>query len=205
MAKGYFRWGYETSSITYNSWRSMRNRCLYNNENAKHYKHKGITICKEWVDNFDKFIEDMGERPIGTTLDRIDSNGNYEPSNCRWASHKEQQNNKYNLTSIEYEGAVHTIGEWATILDLTSTELSKAYKRYSAYNATSFEELFHQGSLLTKRVEERDNLCLVCSRTESIKWRKNGMLCNTCYHKGLRWSKKENKNIEEFYEWNELF
>lgn len=201
MAKGCFKWQTYTTSPTYNSWRSMRNRCLYDNENSKHYKQKGIVICTEWIDNFDQFVQDMGERPEGTTLDRIDSNGDYEPSNCRWASHREQQNNKHFLTAIEYEGVTHTIGEWAYILDLDDTQLNKAYKRYSSYNATTFEELFYEGSLLSKRVAERKNKCKICDREDSVKWRKFGELCNTCYHRALRWAKKTESDIETFSEW----
>lgn len=204
MAKGYFKWENRTDTITYNSWRSMRNRCLYDNENACNYKDKGIKICPEWVDNFDQFVKDMGERPENTTLDRIDSNGGYEPSNCRWADWRIQQNNKYSLTSIEYQGEVHTIGEWSYILDLDATQITRSYKRHSSYGATTYEELFYEGSLLSKRVAERENKCKVCNRIESIKWRKNGELCNTCYHRALRWSKKQNKNIETFHEWENI-
>ena len=201
MAKGYFKWESRTDTITYNSWRSMRNRCLYNNESSKNYKQKGITICDEWVEDYDQFVKDMGERPPNTTLDRIDPKGDYTPSNCRWVDWRVQQNNKYGLTSIEKDGETHTIGEWAYILDLTDTEISKVYKRHSNYNATTFEELFYEGCLLSKRIAERENKCKVCNRSDSVKWRKYGELCNTCYHRALRWSKKNNTDIEEFEEW----
>lgn len=204
MAKGQFKWGNSTTSITYNSWRAMRNRCLYDSENSKNYKQKGISICDEWIDNFNKFVEDMGERPEGTTLDRIDATKGYYKDNCRWVNWREQQNNKSGLTKIEHNGEIHTIGEWAYILDYDQTQLSRAYKRHSAHNAATFEEIFYDGSLLTKRVNERENLCKVCGRTESVKWRKYGELCNTCYHRALRWSKKHNQNIEEFPEWKSL-
>lgn len=112
----------------------------------------------------------MGERPIGTTLDRKDPTKGYKPSNCRWATHREQQNNKLHLTKICKDGEVHTIGEWVYLLDLTTTERNKIYKRYSAYRCVEFEDLFYEGSLLTKRVNERENHCLVCGREDSIKW-----------------------------------
>ena len=79
----------------YLSWKSMKLRCL--NKNATGYKNYGgrnILICDRWRDNFINFLEDMGVRPQGTSLDRIDVNGNYEPTNCRWATTKEQSKNK---------------------------------------------------------------------------------------------------------------
>ena len=78
----------------YTTWSGMRTRC--NNPNADNYKRyggKGITVCDRWDDST-LFVEDMGERPDGYTLDRIDSTGNYEPSNCRWASYAQQTANR---------------------------------------------------------------------------------------------------------------
>ena len=78
---------------TYKTWKEMRSRCNGKyKDNYKYYGELGITICEEWND-FLKFVEDMGERPIGKTLDRINPFGNYEKNNCRWATHKEQMNN----------------------------------------------------------------------------------------------------------------
>ena len=83
-----------TNTPTWRSWLSMRDRCR--NPNApkfNHYGGRGIKVCPQW-ESFAEFLKDMGERPINTTLDRVDVNGMYEPSNCRWATHVEQRANR---------------------------------------------------------------------------------------------------------------
>lgn len=83
---------------THSSWRSMRDRCNRpENASFPYYGGRGITYCEQW-DSFTQFLADMGKRPEGKTLDRIDPNGNYEPANCRWATPLEQRANRTDST-----------------------------------------------------------------------------------------------------------
>ena len=86
----------------YKSWISMKSRCNGpNSTNYKYYGGRGITVCERW-DSFNNFLADLGPRPEGMTLDRIDSNGNYEPGNCRWATVTNQNQNRSNtVTQLE--------------------------------------------------------------------------------------------------------
>lgn len=82
-------------TLTYKSWQSMKQRC----KNKKHiyfhnYGGRGIKVCTQWDRSFESFLSDMGERPAGTSIDRVDNNGNYELSNCRWATPTQQQHNR---------------------------------------------------------------------------------------------------------------
>jgi len=85
---------------THNSWTSMKIRCSNPlDNNYRFYGAKGVTVCEQWMD-FQNFLADMGERPEGTSLDRINPFGNYEPSNCRWATAETQLQN----TRKNYKG-----------------------------------------------------------------------------------------------------
>lgn len=106
-----------TASPTYIAWRSMITRCEYEKAiNYKDYGLRGIKICDRWRSDFSAFLADMGERPPEMFLDRIDNNGDYEPSNCRWASRTDQNRNTRNARKITWKGETHHIHEWSARL-----------------------------------------------------------------------------------------
>jgi len=112
-----------TASPEYASWKTMMQRCKNKNKQSyKNYGERGIKVCKRW-NSFSCFYEDMGERPPNATLDRIDNNGNYEPKNCRWATHSEQQRNTSRSVMVTYKNKTLPICSWAEILGLKDNTL----------------------------------------------------------------------------------
>lgn len=81
------------------------------------YGARGIAVCDRWRD-FEKFVDDMGPRPHGMSIDRVDVNGNYEPKNCRWATALEQNNNRTDNIHLEHAGEVMTVAQWARRLGM---------------------------------------------------------------------------------------
>jgi hypothetical protein len=116
---------------TYYSWRSMIERC--ENQKSKAYRHygaKGITVCARWRESFQAFLEDAGERPPGTTLDRFPNNkGNYEPGNVRWATPAEQGRNRVNLVFINSPRGIEPLIDYAAHIGVL---VNTAYMRLRA-------------------------------------------------------------------------
>ena len=113
----------------YSSYRSMMDRCYREKAaNYNRYGGRGITVCQEWhnIETFEKWTLESGYEP-GMTIDRIDTNGNYEPSNCRWATHKQQANNRRNNVLVTIDGVTKTLAEWADFSGISHSTMNDRY------------------------------------------------------------------------------
>jgi hypothetical protein len=128
----------------YISWVGMRQRCLYHGHIEFHrYGGRGITICEQWRSSFESFFRDMGPRPLGCSLERIDNAGNYEPGNCRWATQSEQMNNTASNILVEYAGQSMTLMQLATQLGIDYHRLYRFHRRsgYSLADAIAKSQI----------------------------------------------------------------
>ena len=113
----------------YNSWAQMRSRCNDPGANGyRHYGGRGIRVCEEWSD-FRRFLADMGPCEMGRSLDRINVDGNYEPTNCRWATRKEQAANTRRRRELEHMGFRLSVKEWADKLGVPVGRISSRLRR----------------------------------------------------------------------------
>ena len=115
----------------YQTWVDMKRRCYAKNrESYKYYGLRGISVCDEWKNDFEKFktwaMANGYEENL--TIDRIDVNGNYEPHNCKWSTIREQNNNKRTNKVLEFEGEQHTISEWSRITGIGESTINKRNK-----------------------------------------------------------------------------
>ena len=129
----------------YRVWGRMKERCY--NPNSDHYYlygGRGIKVCNAWAHDYLAFRTWALENGYkdGLTIDRIDGNGNYEPNNCRWATHEEQQNNLRTNVNIEYMGKIHSIAAWARITGIKENTIRSRYKK-----GLPLSQVFFDGNL----------------------------------------------------------
>lgn len=116
----------------YRSWCSIKERC-YNKKNNRYYRYggRGIVICDRWLNSFENFISDMGERPSAEySIERINNDGNYEPSNCKWATIEEQASNKSSNSYLTFKGITDTISGWSRRTGIKRRTLEERVKRW---------------------------------------------------------------------------
>lgn len=125
----------------YNIWLCMKSRC-FNPGDASFFRYggSGITVCDRWISSFENFIEDMGMAPSRDhSIDRINSKGNYEPSNCKWSTWIEQNYNKEATIKVVYNGQNMSLMNWARTQGLNYASARLNYKK-----GLSLEEIIHE-------------------------------------------------------------
>lgn len=165
MNKKYKEYGSRTRP--YRIWCSMKQRCYYNKSvGFKNYGGRGIVVCDEWKNNYLLFLDWALANGYSDqlTLDRIDSNGNYEPSNCRWVSYVQQNNNSSNNVLLTFNGVTHTIAEWSRIVGLKKSTIEYR-KRIGWSDEKALTTPLLQKSLTKEQVDNIRNK------------RKNGVSC----------------------------
>jgi len=118
------------ASRTYQIWQGMKARTTNPNNSHYHiYGGRGIEVCERWFNSFEAFLADMGEAPDGMSIDRIDNDGHYEPSNCSWASPEQQSRNNSRNVWLEANGVRKCLKDWADDLGCSSYAIQRRLKR----------------------------------------------------------------------------
>lgn len=129
-------WNNVQRKRTYQCWQDMKQRCLNpRNHNFPRYGARGIAVCARWLASFANFVEDMGEKPDGLTLDRIDNDGNYEPGNCRWAGIAEQRINRADIHTLTLNGETKPLRYWAKDFGLSEATLLLRVRKLGSLEA----------------------------------------------------------------------
>ena len=153
-------------------WFMMLQRC-HNPANKAYpqYGGRGIQVCPRWY-SFAAFLEDMGERPPGTSLNRIDNNGHYEPGNVAWATRLVQANNQRKNRVLELDGQRHTVAEWARLLGINCHVIHQRLRRgYDPRKALTTSE-FPSGRPLDRKLKCICGSCPVCRAREQARQKK---------------------------------
>lgn len=119
-----------SSTREFRSWQACIQRCVNERySNYHNYGGRGIKVCERWRNSFMDFLEDMGSRPAGKSLDRINNDGDYEPSNCCWSSAKQQNNNRRTSLLVEISGVTKTLSQWAELAGIKYETIQDRYRR----------------------------------------------------------------------------
>jgi hypothetical protein len=131
----------KTGTPEYSSWQNMKNRCNNSNYPEFHlYGGRGIKVCKRWSSSFESFLLDMGKKPSSKhSIDRVNTNNNYSPTNCRWATPTEQADNRRSNHLITYNGKTQNLKQWSEDLGILLVTLKWRLKRWPVDKALSLK------------------------------------------------------------------
>lgn len=115
---------------TYASWSAMKDRCYQEtHKEFKRYGAVGITVCRRWKNSFENFLMDMGERPFGRSLERVNVNKGYSPSNCIWATNEQQANNRRSNRFIKLGKELMTLAQWSKKTGIPAATIARRISR----------------------------------------------------------------------------
>jgi hypothetical protein len=147
--------GRSRGNRTYKTWAKMLERCRNSRANDfQRYGGRGITVCERWL-KFENFFADMGEKPLGLTIERKNNDGNYEPGNCRWATDAEQRSNTRRTRLITYNGKTQTATMWAHEVGIPLGRLwNRTKKNWPPELILNPARYVYPGMLTPEQVEE---------------------------------------------------
>lgn len=121
----------KTKTVEYHTWQAMKSRCYNSNyDYYAYYGGRGIKVCDRWIESFEDFLKDMGLRPGDNySIERIDSNGDYTPNNCIWATKMIQANNTSRNTHYSIGNARYTLAQWSVISGIDQKIITSRVKR----------------------------------------------------------------------------
>jgi hypothetical protein len=121
---------HRSKSVEYKTWQDMLARCRNpSHRQYHHYGGRGITVCSRWTRSFSNFLLDMGRRPDGCSINRVDNNGPYSKDNCQWSTKIEQVNNMRSNRVITFNGQTRTMAQWGRLLGINYGTLTKRFSR----------------------------------------------------------------------------
>lgn len=186
-------------SRTYIAWKNMRARCLSPNATGyARYGGRGITICERWMAGFEAFAEDMGDPGPGQSLDRIDVDGHYEPSNCRWASRVTQARNTSTNRFITIDGETRTMAEWCEV-----RAIRYGIVKYRLREGWSEEEAIFPERRMKPTGSPRGEACAAAKLTrDQVRWlRANPELPATMAARTLNVTARQVRNVRRGLSW----
>lgn len=186
---------------SYNVWVGIKYRC-YNPNDPRYldWGGRGITICDRWLDSFENFLEDMGEKPKGLSLDRLDNDKEYSKENCRWATPREQNQNRRNNKNYRLaSGDIVCITEASRRLNVNYSTLVKYLTKYGHYHSQIYDDTFGtfleiplaKGTLRTKLISCRNGMLRRCFNKKCLGYKNYGA-------KGITVCERWVKSLEDF-------